>query len=100
MIQTSIPLCQVVSLATKPLLVVVDQWYEAMDIELEALRNKQTIIEIKQADVPQGKQIIKSTRAFRRKRHPNGEIHKLKARFVVRSDLQILDNCEGTYSPG
>jgi hypothetical protein len=51
----------------RTVLLVVDQWYEVMDIELEALRNKHTIIEIKQADVPQGKQIIKLTRAFRRK---------------------------------
>ena len=77
----------------------IDQWYEAMDIELEALRNKSTMSEIFRRDVPPGCQIIKSTWAFRRKRRPNGEIHKLKARFVVRGDLQILDASEGTYSP-
>ena len=77
----------------------IDLWYDAMDLELEALRNKDTMIEIKRSDVPKGKQIIKSTWAFRRKRRPNGEIHKLKARFVVRGDLQILENSEGTYSP-
>jgi hypothetical protein len=77
----------------------IDLWYDAMDLELEALRSKDTMIEIKRSDVPQGKQIIKSTWAFRRKRRPNGEIHKLKARFVVRGDLQVLENSEGTYSP-
>ena len=77
----------------------VDLWYEAMDIELEALRNKNTMTEISRSDVPAGHQIIRSTWAFRRKRRPNGEIHKLKARFVVRGDLQILDKSEGTYSP-
>jgi hypothetical protein len=42
---------------------------------------------------------VKSTWAFRRKRRPNGLIHKLKSRFVVRGNLQILDATEGTYSP-
>ena len=77
----------------------IDQWYEAMDIELDALRNKDTMSEIFRHDVPAGHQIIRSTWAFRRKRRPNGEIHKLKARFVVRGDLQVLDSSEGTYSP-
>ena len=77
----------------------IDSWYDAMDIELEALRNKNTFIEIDRATVPAGHQIIKSTWAFRRKRRPNGEIHKLKARFVVWGDLQILEESEHTYSP-
>ena len=59
----------------------IDLWYDAMDIELEALRNKNTFTEIFRHDVPNGNQIIKSTWAFRRKRRPNGEIHKYKARF-------------------
>jgi hypothetical protein len=49
--------------------------------------------------VPPGKQIVKSIWIFRRKRHLNGEIHKLKARFVVRGDLQILDGAQSTFSP-
>ena len=53
----------------------IDLWYDAMDVELEALRETDTMIEIKRSDVPPGKQIIKSTWAFRRKRRPNGEIH-------------------------
>ena len=77
----------------------IDLWYDAMDIELEALRNKDTFTEIHRTSVPNGCQIIKSTWAFRRKRRPNGEIHKLKARFVVRGDLQVLNETESTYSP-
>ncbi|KAI2509575.1 hypothetical protein MHU86_4836 [Fragilaria crotonensis] len=77
----------------------IDLWYEAMDIELAALRDKNTMTEIARSDVPHGHQIIRSTWAFRRKRRPNGEVHKLKARFVVRGDLQILNSSEGTYSP-
>ena len=77
----------------------IDLWYDSMDIELDALRNKNTFTEINRSDVPTGHQIIKSTWAFRRKRRPNGEVHKLKSRFVVRGDLQILDESEHTYSP-
>lgn len=77
----------------------IEAWYDAMDIKLAALREKNTMTEIDCTDVPFGKQIVKSTWAFRRKLRPNGEIHKLKARFVVRGDLQILDQHEGTYSP-
>jgi hypothetical protein len=77
----------------------VDRWYDAMDIELQALRDKQTMIEINRCDVPNGKQIVKSTWAFKRKRQPNGEIYKLKARFVVRGDLQRLDPHDSTFSP-
>ena len=77
----------------------IERWYEAMDIELGALREKQTMSEIPRSAVPPDKQIVKSTWAFRRKRRPNGEIHKYKARFVVRGDLQKLDETESTYSP-
>ena len=69
----------------------IDRWYDAMDIELQALQDKQTMTEINRCDVPKGKQIVKSTWAFKRKRRPNDEIYKLKARFVVRGDLQRLN---------
>ncbi|KAI2489167.1 hypothetical protein MHU86_25425 [Fragilaria crotonensis] len=57
--------------------------------------------EINLSDGPKGHQITRSTWAFRRKRQPNGEIHKLtsKAWFVVRGNLQVLDTSEGTYLP-
>ena len=77
----------------------IELWYEAMDIELQTLCNKETMIEINQSDVRHGKQIVRSTWAFKRKRRPNREIHKLKARFVVQGDLQVLGDDEGTFSP-
>jgi Reverse transcriptase (RNA-dependent DNA polymerase) len=77
----------------------IDQWYEAMDIEIAALHNKKTMIEIPRSQVPQGKQIVKSTWAFCRKRRPSGKVYKLKARFVVRGDLQVLDDTQSTFSP-
>jgi hypothetical protein len=77
----------------------MEDWYKAMDLELEALHNKNTMTEILRKEAPPGEQIFKSTWAFCRKRRLNGEIHKSKARFVVRGDLQILDKEEITYSP-
>jgi hypothetical protein len=77
----------------------IEQWYDAMDVELQALRDKKTMTEVNRCDVPKGKQIVKSTRAFKRKRRPNGEIYKLKARFVVCGDLQGLDDTDSTFSP-
>ena len=77
----------------------IAQWYDAMDVELHALRDKKTMTEINRCDVPEGKQILQSTWAFKRKRQPNGKIYKLKARFVVREDLQRLDDTDSTFSP-
>jgi hypothetical protein len=50
----------------------VDCWYDAMEIELAALKAKTTMTEIPRKQVPARKQIIKSTWAFRKKRRPNG----------------------------
>ena len=38
--------------------------------------------------IGKGEQVIKSMWALRRKRKPNGEISRYKARLVVRGDLQ------------
>jgi Reverse transcriptase (RNA-dependent DNA polymerase) len=70
-----------------------------MDAEIAALRAKDTMAEIPRIQVPKGKQVVKSTWVFRQKRRPSGEIYKLKARFVVRGDLQILDEPQSTFSP-
>ena len=77
----------------------IDEWYTAMDTELGALQQKDDMKEIKRRDVPARKQIIKSTWVFKRKRRPNGLVHKLKARLVVRGGLQLLGADESTYSP-
>lgn len=78
----------------------IERWYDAMDVELQALRDKKTMTEINRCDVPRGRQIVKSTWAFKRKQRPNGEIYKLKACFVlVLGDLQRLDDTDSTFSP-
>jgi hypothetical protein len=69
-----------------------------MDLEISALQNKQTIVEILRSQVSPGKLIFKSTSVFPKK-SSKWEIYKLKARFVVRWDLQILDGPQSTFSP-
>ena len=39
----------------------MDKGYDSMDVELNALRKKETFVEINRSEVPHGKQIIKST---------------------------------------
>ena len=46
----------------------IELWYDSMDIELQALREKKTMTEINRSDVPNNKQIVKSTWAFKKKR--------------------------------
>ena len=36
----------------------IDLWYEAMDVELEALRNKNNFSEVARSDVPASHQLI------------------------------------------
>ena len=71
-VRTPPTLCEIQRIPPKE----IEDWYEAMDVELDALRQKNTMTEIDRSDVPIGKQIVKSTWAFRRKRRPNGEVHK------------------------
>ena len=77
----------------------LDKWYDAMDAEISALREEKTMIEIPPSNVLNGKQIVKSTWVFHHKRCPSGKVYKLKARFVVRGDLQQLDESQSTFSP-
>eukprot|EP00977_Amphora_coffeiformis_P025385 scaffold19498_cov84-Amphora_coffeaeformis.AAC.1 len=60
-----------------------------MDQEINDLLDRNTF-ELVPLSEPNSKneQVIKSMLAFRRKRKPNGEILRYKARLVVRGDLQ------------
>ncbi len=62
---------------------------------INALRKKETFIEINMSELPHGRQIIKSTWAF----CCMGMICKQKSQFVVCGDLQVLDKAEQTYLP-
>jgi len=79
----------------------MEKWYSeygAMDLEFTQLKQKITYIEIPCSQVPSGHQIVKSSWAFKQKHRPSSEIYELKAHFVVRGDLQILDKSQSTFS--
>jgi hypothetical protein len=61
------------------------EWMAAMDKEVSTLNDPQSWKIVRPADVlAQGRRVLKSTWAFRKKRLPNGEISKHKARFCER----------------
>ena len=74
-------------------------FYEAMKKEIEQLKSMDAWEEVP-CEEAEGKNILPSTWAFKRKRYPDGRVRKLKARFCVRGDRQIegVDFFE-TYAP-
>jgi hypothetical protein len=74
----------------------LDQWKAAAAAEIRTLEWMGTWTEVPQSDAGQSK-ILPGTWAFRRKRTPDGEIKKFKARYFVRGDLQ--EGVYDTYSP-
>ena len=73
---------------------------EAMKKEMEQLAGLDAFVAVpRQKAIDEGRQIIDSTWAFKRKRFPDGAVKKLKARLCVRGDLQETDDAFDTYSP-
>lgn len=76
------------------------RWLEAMDVEIQQLWEKGTFRPIDKSEVPKGAQILGSTWVFKRKRHPDGLLDKLKARCCLRGDEQIhTTEREDVYAP-
>jgi hypothetical protein len=75
-------------------------YYEAMVKELEQLETKDPWELVRIEDLPEDVNILDSTWVFKRKRTPDGQVKKLKARFCVRGDQQIegIDFFD-TYAP-
>lgn len=72
-----------------------DDWIAAAQKEIGALESKETWDEVDASDARS--KILPGTWVFRRKRSPDGEIRKYKARYCVRGDLQEGDF--ETYAP-
>lgn len=62
-------------------------WLDAMDLEILELVKKHTFVVVPRAEAGT-REIVPSTWVFKRKRRPDGEISKFKARFCVRGDQQ------------
>ena len=72
-----------------------EQWKEAMKNEVEQLEQHGTWVEVPIEDAKT--KILPLTWVLRRKRTPDGEVKKLKARLCVRGDLQ--EGVFDTFAP-
>ena len=64
-------------------------WMESMDKEIEELESRQAFTLVPRSEPKsKGKQIVKSTWAFRVKRKPDGSFSRRKSRLCVRGDTQ------------
>ena len=61
-------------------------WDAAMIKELNSLRD---LGSFKLVPMQRGSNVLQSTWAFKKKRYPNRDLKKYKARFCVRGDQQI-----------
>ena len=76
------------------------EWQAAMDDEIKVLVGMNTWSIVPRSEATRlGKQVIKSTWAFRQKRDPQNNPTKKKARFCVRGDLQSKFEEYESYSP-
>ena len=67
--------------------------------EVQSLESKGSWEVVKRSSV-QGKNVLPSTWALKRKRFPDGRIRKYKARFCVRGDRQVFGlDFDETYAP-
>jgi hypothetical protein len=73
----------------------VSKWRAAAETEIRTLERMGTWVEVPQTEATS--KILPGTWAYRRKRSPDGEIKKYKARYCVRGDLQ--EGVFNTYSP-
>jgi hypothetical protein len=66
-----------------------DGFRTAMGVEITSLEREGTWTEVpKQEALDKAERILPGTWAFKRKRHPEGYVTRLKARYCVRGDLQ------------
>lgn len=75
-----------------------EKWMEAAQIEIDALNREGTWVEVPMSEAKS--KIIPQTWAFKRKRTPDGEVKKHKARTCVRGDLEEPSgNPDDNFSP-
>ena len=69
------------------------KWFDSMDEELQALFEMGSCEFVSRDEVKRlGKQIVKSTWAFRKKRRASGEVYRYKSRYCVRGDTMSTDH--------
>ena len=76
-----------------------EQFWQAMDKEIESLESKGTWDVVDRSTVPKGVRVIPGTWSQRIKRHPDGSLNKFKSRFCFRGDLERSTYEGNPYSP-
>ena len=75
-----------------------EEFWAAMDAEINSLESKGTWTVIDRSSVPSHAKVVPATWVQRIKRHPDGRLNKFKSRVCYRGDLDTgLD--ENPYSP-
>eukprot|EP00985_Skeletonema_marinoi_P022130 scaffold13940_cov215-Skeletonema_marinoi.AAC.1 len=64
------------------------EFWKAAEVEIATLEKMKAW---KVVDIPEGKKVLPSLWAFKKKRLPSGEVRKYKARFTARGDRQTPD---------
>ena len=75
-----------------------EQFWEAMDKEVQSLESKGTWDIVDRSEVPPGMKVTPGTFVQRIKRHPDGSLSKFKRRWCYRGDLDDAD-IGNPYSP-
>ena len=74
-----------------------EQFWTAMDTEINSLESKNTWTIVDRNTLPPGTKVVPGTWVQRIKRLPNGQLNKFKSRWCCRGDLQDYDGI--AYSP-
>ena len=68
------------------------KWFDSMDEEIQALFESGACEFVDRQEVlRKGKEIVKSTWAFRKKRRASGEVYRYKSRYCVRGDTMSTE---------
>jgi len=76
-----------------------DEFWKAMDKEIDSIEKMVTWDVIERRSVPEGSRVVPGTWVQRIKRYPDGSLNKFKSRWCVRGDLERQSFTGVAYSP-
>ena len=76
-----------------------EEFWKAMDKEIESLENKGTWEVVDRSSVPKGVKVIPGTWTQKVKRRPDGRLNKFKSRWCFRGDLERDSYVGNPYAP-
>jgi hypothetical protein len=77
-----------------------EQFLEAMRVEVSELESHKCWDVVAATVVPEGAKVLPTMWVFKIKRFPDGQVHRFKARLVVRGDFQVEgEDYDEKYAP-